>query len=263
MKPYYESRTCKLYLGDCEKILPCIDEAKANSVVTDPPDPEIDRDYGRLTEAEWRSLMDGIIPSIKTLVRPSGSAVFILQPNSEYVGRMRVWLWEFMAKWGRDWNMPQDAWWWNFATPPTVHCHRENGLMRPSIKACVWLGDPDCYRNQSAVLLPIAEATASDKRINRHELGYSPSGLSMRHGRALAACQDRGGSTPFNVVVCANSDSSNGGGCTRSRSGHAPRVGFVVGALFISRRIDHHRSVYGFWNYGHSLPSVWSEIHRH
>lgn len=199
-----------LYCGDCREILPTL--SGIDAVVTDPPYPEIDRDYGRLTEPEWASLMDSVVLETRRMVGTIGSGVFILQPNSERVGRLRPWLWDFMAKWSREWNMPQDAWWWNFATPPTVHCHEKNGLMRPSMKACVWLGDAGCRRNQSAVLLKASEATLSDSRINRHELGYSPSGLSMRHGRALSRVRDRGGATPFNVIVCANSDASDGGG---------------------------------------------------
>jgi hypothetical protein len=54
---------------------------------------------------------------------------------------MRPWLFEFMAKWCREWNMVQDAWWWNHTTAPTVHCQRKYGLMRPSLKACVWVYD--------------------------------------------------------------------------------------------------------------------------
>jgi DNA modification methylase len=34
----------------------------------------------------------------------------------------------------------------------------------------------------------------------------------MRHGRALAAYRERGGVTPFNVMVIANSDASDGSG---------------------------------------------------
>jgi len=201
-----------LILGDCLEILPTLEAGSVDAVVTDPPYAEIDRDYGRMTEPEWHAMMDVVVPECRRCLCKDGSAVFVLQPNSERVGRMRPWLWEFMAKWSRDWNMVQDAWWWNHATPPTVHCHEANGLMRPSLKACVWLGPSDCYRNQEAMLLPIAEATTTDKRIARHELGYSPSGLSMRHGRALTRCAERGGATPFNLLVCANSDAVDGGG---------------------------------------------------
>ena len=201
-----------LYHADCREVLPLLESGSVDSIVTDPPYAEIERDYGRISEQDWHTLMDDIVSHGRRVLRKTGSAVFVLQPNSERVGRMRPWLWEFMAKWSREWNMVQDAWWWNHATPPTVHCHEKNGLMRPSMKACVWFGSPDCYRDQSAALLPIAEATLTDSRLDRHELGYSQSGLSMRHGRALQRCRDRGGATPYNVLVCGNSDAFNSAG---------------------------------------------------
>ncbi len=201
-----------IYHGDCLEVLRTLPTESVDAVVTDPPYAEINRPYGRLTEPEWHRLMDGVVSEVRRILKPHGSAVFILQPNSEKVGRMRPWLFEFMAKWAREWNMVQDAWWWNHCTPPTVHCHRKRGLMRPSMKACVWLGPPGCYRNQDAVLVTPSEATKNDKRVDRLDLGYGPSGLSMRHGRALSAFRERGGCTPFNLVVCGNSDSSNSSG---------------------------------------------------
>lgn len=200
-----------LYRGRCEDVLPTLPVGSFDCVITDPPYPEIDRPYGRMTEPEWHAMMDVVVSECRRVLKPSGSAVFILQPNSERVGRMRTWLWEFLAKWGREWGMVHDVWWWNIASPPTVHTHRDNGLARPSLKACVWLGSFDCYRDQGAVLLPAAEATVSDKRVSRHELGYSPSGLSMRKSRVLQAFRDRGGVTPFNVIVCPNTDAFNAG----------------------------------------------------
>jgi DNA modification methylase len=201
-----------IHHGDCREEMAKIDAESVDAIVCDPPYAEIDRDYGRLTEPQWHSLMDGVVAQCRRVLKPSGSAVFILQPNSERVGRMRPWLWEFMAKWSREWNMVQDAWWWNHCSPPTVHCQRKRGLMRPSMKACVWLGPANCYRNQDAVLIDAAESTKSDKRVARMELGYGPSGLSMRHGRALSAFRERGGCTPFNLVVCGNSDAFNSSG---------------------------------------------------
>jgi hypothetical protein len=213
VKPYYEESGIVIYHGDCRDVLPLVvRDASVDAVVSDPPYAEIDRDYGRLSESEWQELMRNVVAQSRRILKPSGSAVFVLQPNSESVGKMRPWLWDFMSWACREWNQVQDAWWWNFATPPTVHCHRDKGLMRPSLKACVWLGNADCYRNQDAVLMAPADSTDLDKRVTRHELGYSPSGLSMRHGRALAAYRERGGVTPFNVVVVANSDASEGSG---------------------------------------------------
>jgi DNA modification methylase len=202
----------RLYQGDCLDVLPTLEAQSVDAVITDPPYPEIDRDYGRMTESEWWAMMMGVCTEVRRVLKPSGSAVFILQPNSHHVGSMRGWLWRFMWWVTTDWNMVQDVWWWNYAMPPTIHCHADIGLMRPSIKSCIWAGDETCYRRQDAILLPSAEASLNDKRINRHDLEYTPSGMSMRKGRALAKMVERGGSTPFNVFVGANSDSSKGSG---------------------------------------------------
>jgi DNA modification methylase len=204
--------TFVVHHGDCREVMATLDAESVDAVVCDPPYAEIDRPYGRLTEPQWHNLMDGVIEQVRRVLKPSGSAVFVIQPNSERVGRMRPWVFEFMAKWARQWNMVQDVWWWNHCTPPTVHCQRKRGLMRPSLKACVWLGPSDCYRNQDAVLVDAAESTKNDKRTSRLELAYSTNGLSMRHGRALSAFRDRGGATPFNVVVCGNTDSVSSSG---------------------------------------------------
>jgi DNA modification methylase len=204
--------TFTIHQGDCREVMATLDAESIDAVVCDPPYAEIDRPYGRLTEPQWHELMDGVIEQVRRVLKPSGSAVFVIQPNSERVGRMRPWVFEFIAKWARQWNMVQDAWWWNPCTPPTVHCQRKRGLMRPSLKACVWLGPSDCYRDQDAVLVEAAESTKSDKRIARMDLGYGPSGLSMRHGRVLSAFRERGGVTPFNVMVCSNTDSSTSSG---------------------------------------------------
>lgn len=186
MTPYYTDDKCTIYHGDCREVLPHLQDV--DSVVTDPPYAEIDRDYGRWTEDDWHSLMRDVVSGVRSSLKASGSAVFVLQPNSEKVGRMRPWLWEFMAWTAREWNQVQDAWWWNHATPPTVHCH------------------------------------AKHSRIDRHELGYSTSGLSMRHGRALGTCQERGGATPYNVLVCANSDAHNSAGAKGHGAGTPRKV---------------------------------------
>jgi len=119
--------------GDSRTELAKIETSSIDAVITDPPYAEIDRPYGRLTESDWHSLMDEVIREVRRVLRPTGSAVFVLQPNSEHVGSMRPWLWEFIAKYSREWNLIQDVYWWNFATPPTVHCQAKNGLMRPSV----------------------------------------------------------------------------------------------------------------------------------
>jgi hypothetical protein len=185
-------------IGDALDELRKLPDGFADAVVTDPPYPEIDRAYGRLTEAEWHALMDAVVNECRRVLKPRGSAVFVLKPNSERVGRMRPWLWEFMAKWTREWGMVQDAWWWNYATAPTVHCHEANGLMRPSMAAIVWLGPEDCYRDQGAVLWTesAANKVARDKgdmALNRYQTKRAsqcaPAGA--RPGRRNAAASRR------------------------------------------------------------------------
>jgi DNA modification methylase len=201
----------KLHRGDCLKILRKLDAGSIDAVVTDPPYPEINRPYGRWTEAEWWDLMMGVCHETRRILKPSGSAVFILQANSRKVGSMRGWLWRFMA-WGcAEWNIIQDAYWWNFTAPPTVHAHRTRGLMKPSVKPCVWLGPAQCFRNQDGVLWTESQASAAQSRSDR-ALRHHPSGLTIRPGRCVAAADERGGTTPFNLLPVANANSTNSAG---------------------------------------------------
>jgi len=208
--------TWNLHHGDCIDWMRTLPDASVDAIVCDPPYAEIDRDYGRLSEHDWHALMRGVVDQSRRVLKPRGSAVFILQPNSERVGRMRPWLWEFMAWTSREWNMIQDVWWWNTASPPTVHTHRTRGLMRPSLKACVWLGAPDCFRNQDAVLWTETEANAMARAEGRMNLRRMPSGQSMRTARCASAAAERGGVTPYNVLPMPNTNSRTSGGA----SGH-------------------------------------------
>jgi DNA modification methylase len=110
---------------------------------------------------------------------------------------MRTWLWEFMAKWGREWGMVQDAYWWNVCAIPEAHAI-QGRLMRPSVKPCVWLGLPDCYRDQEAVRWSESEECKRRRMTARAERQDSPSG----HGanRARSCGKGAAGVTPFNVL---------------------------------------------------------------
>lgn len=191
-----------LHPGDCLDVLRMLPTASVDAVVTDPPYPEIDREYGRWTEAEWHELMRGVVTECRRILKPRGSAMFVLQPNSEHVGRMRPWLWEFMAWTSREWNQVQDLWWWNINAPTTVHCHRNYGLSRPSIKACVWLGDSDCYRNQNNVLWSESQVSIEKRMSSRcsNNIEYRSSGLSYRNNRAYRVAEERKGVTSFNLL---------------------------------------------------------------
>jgi hypothetical protein len=82
--------------------------------------------------------------------------------------------------------------------------------MRPSVKMCVWLGSPDCYRNQDAVLW-----TSSDELSARHRtdiaLRTGPSGKSYRNSTIAKAADERGGTTPFNLLPIAVAGSCGAG----------------------------------------------------
>ena len=198
--------------GDCLDILPTIPDASIDAVIKDPPYPHIKRDYGTWTEAEWwEMVVEGVVPEVRRVLKPTGSAVFILQPNSRKVGSMRGWLWEFMAWVCREWNMVQDAYWWNYTAIPTVHTHEDNGLMRPSLKYFIWCGPSDCYRNQIEVLWSESVRTA-ENRLRGNNLQYGPSSYSVRHERIASRSLKSGGVTPYNVLPIGNTQSRNGHG---------------------------------------------------
>lgn len=196
--------------GDCRQVLTEIPDGSVDAMITDPPYPEVDRDYGRFSESEWFDLMTGVVEESRRILKPSGSAVFLLQPNSKHVGQMRLWPWRFALWLGEAWNIVQDHYWWNFATVPTVHCQRRYGLARPSVKWALWAGAPDCYRNQDEVLWTESDAQAANNRSQR-ALKY-PSGHHLDIGRIAQTSKRRGGVTPFNLLPLANTNSVSGAG---------------------------------------------------
>jgi DNA modification methylase len=170
--------------------------------LTDPPYPEIDREYGRMTEAEWHDLMKTVVTEGRRVLKPTGSMVVILQPNFEKVGKMRLWLWDFVAWAGREWNLVQDVYWWSHDAMPLSGTNRKQGLLRQSVKMCVWLGPPSCYRNQDNVLwLPSDDIFAGRK--SDSAMRTSRSGRNYRNGQIAETAEERGGSTPFNLIPVA------------------------------------------------------------
>jgi DNA modification methylase len=198
----------KLILGDNLTELPKLADQSIDSVVCDPPYCQIKRDYGIWTEAEWHAMMAVVMKEIRRVLKPTGSAVFVLQTAQETIGTTRPWLWEFLAKYSNDWNMIQDAYWWNYSYMPTTHVSRKHRLMRPSVKFLAWFGPPDAYRNQDAILWEPSLANKAHDLSNRALKKY-PSGSSMREGRCIETMNARGGSTPFNVVPVQERDSAD------------------------------------------------------
>ena len=190
----------RLLLGDCCECMASIADASVDSVVTDPPYPEIDRPYGRMTEAEWFDMMRVVVAECRRILKPSGSAVFILQANSERVGKMRTWLWEFQAWVGKEWGIVQDAYWWNYAALPLTK--NDSSFLRGSVKACVWCGAPTCYRDVSRILWTESEANRAMRENARctDKLQTRTSGATVRDNRMRNSCVDRGGVQPFNLI---------------------------------------------------------------
>ena len=201
--------TYRLEHGDCRQLLKALPDASVHAIITDPPYPGIRRDYGKWTEAEWRELMDEVVTESKRVLKPTGSAVFVLQPNYKHLGEMSLWLWSFLVDTARKWNLVQNVYWWKPDSLPLAGCDRKTGLCRNSVKYCMWFGPRDCYRDQSAVLVPAAPV-AQKKRLEDYSLNYAPSGRAMRDGRAYQTAIDRGGSTPFNLLRFGNQQDNSG-----------------------------------------------------
>ena len=159
-------------------------------------------------------LMQSATLEFRRILKPTGSVMIVLQPNSEHVGQMRSWLWRYLV-WAMDeWNLVQDVYWWNTTAMPTGACKRTAGLMRPSLKYCIWLGDPKCYRNQDAVLWRESDSTKVVRLRDRAQNGreYHPSGYSVNQRKMVKTSVERGGTTPYNVLPIDNNRSRNSAG---------------------------------------------------
>ena len=195
----------RLIRGDCRQKMKMLESESIHLIITDPPYPEVNREYGKLSEKEWHDLMQSVVVEAKRIVKPTGSAVIILQPNYKKVGQMRLWLWEFVLWAAKEWNLVQDVYWWAIDSLPAAGTNRRQGLLRQSTKMCVWLGSPNCYRNQDAVLWQPSDGHAARKWSDR-ALKNRPSGHSVRDGRTIETSVERGGTTPFNLLPIPNVD---------------------------------------------------------
>ena len=202
-------KATKLIHGDCTSKLKTISDDSIDAIITDPIYPEVKREYGTISEAKWMTMMQTVVREGRRVLKPKGSMVVILQPNYEKIGQMRLWLWEFVAWAGREWNLVQDCWWWALDAMPLAGTRRDQGLMRQSVKMCVWLGDADCYRNQDAVL-----CTPSVYNAARHRsdvaLRIGPSGRPYRNSGFAQAADERGGTTPFNLLPISTGSQPGG-----------------------------------------------------
>ena len=54
-------RATRLIHGDCRQEMKKLADKSIDLILTDPPYPEIDREYGRMTEAEWHGMMREVV----------------------------------------------------------------------------------------------------------------------------------------------------------------------------------------------------------
>lgn len=213
----------RVWRGETLDMLRALPDGCADAVFTDPPYPEVSRPYGRWSEDDWLDLMRAVIREAARVLRPSGSAVFVVKPGSESVGRMRPALYTLAAEAARGelvpgWGIVQDAYWWNHATPPGG-CGNRGGL-RQSVAWLLWIGPARIYRDQSRVLIkPTDRCLELARETEDRYRGKTTSGHGSDRVSASKSATERGGATPFNLLPMANAASdTSGGGAGHSAS---------------------------------------------
>lgn len=153
-------------------------------------------------------MMHTVISECRRVLTPTGSAVIILQPNYDNVGRMRLWPWEFVIWAAKEWNLIQDVYWFAPDALPSSGTDRKTRLLKASVKWCVWLGSSGCYRNQDGVLRTPSDPVTTRQRPDDAKSG--PSGRSRRCGRMNATAIERGGTVPPNCLIVPKGGGSPG-----------------------------------------------------
>lgn len=198
----------QLIHGDCREVLPTLPAASVDLIVCDPPYPEVDREYGRMSEAAWMDLMRAVVRGCRLVLRPQGSMVVLLQPGYERIGRMRTWHLEFALWAAKKWSLVQDLYWHVPDAFPSAGTDRKAGLLKASVKWLVWLGPADCYRDRDAVLRPPSEPVTTRQRPD--DPRDSPSGRTRRMGRMHRTALERGGTVPPNCLILPKGGGSPG-----------------------------------------------------
>ena len=170
-------------------------------VLTSPPYPSINREYGIWHPEDWLGYMSQLMHQLRRVVKPTGSAVIVIEPNSERVGQRHDWPYRFVLNSMHSWNLVQDAYWIKLSCMPSGGATR-HGLMRTATEWCLWFGEPDCYRNQKQVLWEYSPTHMQRVAQRAHMSGAGtkrPSG----HVEWKKECKDNGGSTPMNWLPCS------------------------------------------------------------
>lgn len=78
------------------------------------------------------------------------------------------------------------------------------------MKTCVWLGPPDCYRQQDRVLRTPSIRTSARHRSNL-AIKSGRNGKHYKEGTLASVAAERGGTTPFNLLPISNGQQPGGG----------------------------------------------------
>lgn len=245
-----QSKAWKMDCSDAVRAMRMMPDGCVDSIVTDPPYPEVNRPYGKLTVPKWEEMMHDVVRESRRVLSPSGSAVFVLQPNNSKVGSLRPWLFDFISWCCREWNVVQDLWWHNPTSIPTVHCQEKFGLTKPSMKALVWVGQPDCYRNQSAVLKEPKQSAAEVERAAKDTVRrFHPSGISRNKSTMAKSVERRGGGDSVQHAVLLKRELSFFGRSSRARGRNPPGSVRLAGSIPYPAGRDGSGPVRWVWDY--------------
>ena len=109
-------------------------------------------------------MMEDVVAECRRILKPNRIGCVRPSTQRRKDGQDAAMAVGFVVWAGEKWNLVEDAYWWNPTAIPSRGEKRELGLMRPSVKMCVWLGSPDCYRNQDGVLWTPSDALATKRR---------------------------------------------------------------------------------------------------
>jgi DNA modification methylase len=202
----------KIILGDCLEFMKGIPDKSFNALICDPPYPCIKRAYGTMTESEWRSMMDVVITEGRRILTPDGSMMFVLQHNFYTTLLQRPWLWRFIAdyseKWFPEFGIIQDVYWINVAPMVNFPAIPQSASgFRSCVKNIVWLGSPNCKRNQKNILWNESDGNKLTRLSNRltDKLRYWKSGAHTRENKMSANEKV----TPYNIFPIAANNGEN------------------------------------------------------
>src|SRR4051794_36649533 len=65
-----------LICGDCRTEMRKLAAGSIDAIITDPIYPEVDREYGRMSEKDWHTMMQEVVAQARRVLKPKGSAVF-------------------------------------------------------------------------------------------------------------------------------------------------------------------------------------------